>query len=102
MREAKLRGRMHSRARDRAAIGFHYDQPIEFYRSFLDREMVYSCAYWDDGVEALDDAQSAKLDYTLRKLRLRPGERLLDIGCGWGAMVIRAAQLGAQRRSESR
>jgi cyclopropane-fatty-acyl-phospholipid synthase len=58
--------------------------------------MVYSCAYWDDGVDSLDEAQSAKLDYTLRKLRLRPGERLLDIGCGWGALVIRAAQLGAQ------
>ncbi len=94
LREAKLRGRTHSRARDRAAIGFHYDQPIEFYRSFLDRHMVYSCAYFDDGVESLDGAQAAKLDYTLRKLRLRPGERLLDIGCGWGALVIRAAQLG--------
>jgi cyclopropane-fatty-acyl-phospholipid synthase len=54
--------------------------------------MVYSCAYWDDGVATLDDAQSAKLDYTLRKLLVRPGERLLDIGCGWGALVIRAAQ----------
>jgi cyclopropane-fatty-acyl-phospholipid synthase len=95
LREARLRGRLHSRARDRAAIGFHYDQPVEFYRSFLDRTMVYSCAYWDDGVETLDDAQAAKLDYTLRKLRLEPGERLLDIGCGWGALVIRAAQLGA-------
>jgi cyclopropane-fatty-acyl-phospholipid synthase len=96
LREAKLRGRVHSRARDRAAIGFHYDQPIAFYQSFLDRAMVYSCAYWDDGIETLDAAQSAKLDYTLGKLHLRAGERLLDIGCGWGAMVIRAAQLGAQ------
>ncbi|MGB6601914.1 MAG: cyclopropane-fatty-acyl-phospholipid synthase family protein [Candidatus Cybelea sp.] len=96
LREAKLRGRVHSRARDRAAIGFHYDQPAEFYRSFLGNEMVYSCAYWDDGVNSLEDAQSAKVDYTLRKLRLRPGERLLDVGCGWGALVIRAAKLGAQ------
>ncbi|MGA8098190.1 MAG: cyclopropane-fatty-acyl-phospholipid synthase family protein [Candidatus Cybelea sp.] len=96
LREAKLRGRVHSRARDRAAIGFHYDQPAEFYRSFLDRDMVYSCAYWGDGVDSLDDAQSAKVDYALRKLRLRPGERLLDIGCGWGALVIRAAKLGVQ------
>jgi cyclopropane-fatty-acyl-phospholipid synthase len=96
LREARLRGRVHSRARDRAAIRFHYDRPIDFYCNFLDREMVYSCAYWDEGIETLDDAQSAKLDYTLRKLRLRPGERLLDIGCGWGALVIRAGQLGAQ------
>ncbi len=92
MREARLRGRVHSRARDRAAIGFHYDQPIEFYGSFLDRDMVYSCAYWDEGAASVDDAQSAKLDYTLRKLRLHSGERLLDIGCGWGALVVRAAQ----------
>jgi cyclopropane-fatty-acyl-phospholipid synthase len=96
LREAKLRGRLHSRARDRAAIHFHYEQPIEFYQSFLDRAMVYSCAYWDAGTETLDDAQSAKIDYTLRKLRLRTGERLLDIGCGWGTLVTRAAQLGAR------
>jgi cyclopropane-fatty-acyl-phospholipid synthase len=92
LREARLRGRLHSRKRDREAIGFHYDQPIEFYRSFLDRELVYSCAYYDKGIETLDGAQSAKLDYTLRKLRLRAGERLLDIGCGWGALLVRAAQ----------
>jgi cyclopropane-fatty-acyl-phospholipid synthase len=95
IREARLRGRVHSRARDRAAIGFHYDQPVDFYATFLDRELVYSCAYWDEAVDSLDGAQSAKLDYTLRKLRLRAGERLLDIGCGWGALVIRAAQFGA-------
>jgi cyclopropane-fatty-acyl-phospholipid synthase len=92
MREAKLHGRVHSRERDRLAIGFHYDQPIEFYRAFLDREMVYSCAYYDDGVDSIDAAQSAKLDYTLDKLRLKDGERLLDVGCGWGALVVRAAQ----------
>jgi cyclopropane-fatty-acyl-phospholipid synthase len=92
LREAELKGRLHSRERDRAAIGFHYDQPVEFYRSFLDRDLVYSCAYYDDGVETLDAAQSAKLDYVLQKVRLREGERLLDIGCGWGALVVRAAQ----------
>ena len=95
-REVQLRGKIHSRARDRAAIGFHYDQPVAFYASFLDPEMVYSCAYWDDGIDSLEGAQAAKLDYTLRKMRLCPGERLLDIGCGWGALVIRAAQMGAE------
>ena len=93
----KLRGQRHSKQRDADAIGFHYDQPIAFYRNFLDSRMVYSCGYWDEGVQTLDDAQLAKIDYTLRKVRLRPGERLLDIGCGWGALVIRAAQkFGAQ------
>jgi cyclopropane-fatty-acyl-phospholipid synthase len=92
LREAALHGRVHSQERDREAIGFHYDQPVDFYRAFLDRELVYSCAYYDDGVETLDAAQSAKLDYILRKIRLREGERLLDIGCGWGALVVRAAQ----------
>ncbi len=89
---AQLNGRRHSKKRDAEAIGFHYDQPIAFYRSFLDARMVYSCGYWDDGVQTLDGAQVAKIDYTLRKVRLRPGERLLDIGCGWGALVMRAAQ----------
>ncbi|MGH7737342.1 MAG: class I SAM-dependent methyltransferase [Candidatus Tyrphobacter sp.] len=92
LREARLQGFRHSRARDRAAIGFHYDQPLEFYSAFLDPRLVYSCAYYDDGVESLEDAQAAKLDHVLRKLRVKPGQRLLDIGCGWGALVIRAAQ----------
>jgi len=90
--EARLYGRKHSLERDRAAIGFHYDLPIAFYRAFLDREMVYSCAYFDDGVETLDHAQTAKIDHTLRKLRVQAGERILDIGCGWGALVVRAAE----------
>jgi cyclopropane-fatty-acyl-phospholipid synthase len=90
--EARLSGRKHSPGRDAAAIGFHYDQPRAFYQSFLDARMVYSCAYWDDGMTTLDEAQVAKLDHVLRKVRLQPGERLLDIGCGWGALVIRAAQ----------
>lgn len=85
-------GKRHSKKRDADAVGFHYDQPIAFYKSFLDSRMVYSCGYWEDGVSTLDDAQIAKIDYALRKVRLNSGERLLDIGCGWGALVIRAAQ----------
>ena len=96
LREARLRGRTHSLARDRAAIGFHYDQPVEFYRAFLGSEMLYSCAYFDDGVTTLDGAQAAKLDYILRKLRVRPGDRLLDIGCGWGGLVLAAARRGVR------
>lgn len=97
LREARLSGRRHSRERDRAAIGFHYDQPIEFYRTFLDDNLVYSCAYFDDGITALTDAQTAKIDHILRKVRLQRDERLLDIGCGWGALVVRAAkEYGAQ------
>jgi cyclopropane-fatty-acyl-phospholipid synthase len=88
----KLAGKRHTKKRDADAIGFHYDQPISFYKTFLDSRMVYSCGYWDDGVTTLDDAQVAKIDYILKKVRLKPGERLLDIGCGWGALVIRAAQ----------
>ncbi len=91
LREARIGGKRHSLARDRAAIGFHYDQPVAFYRAFLDPQLVYSCAYFDDGIEDLASAQQAKIRHTLRKLRLQPGERLLDIGCGWGAMVIAAA-----------
>jgi cyclopropane-fatty-acyl-phospholipid synthase len=83
---------LHSRARDAAAVGFHYDQPLAFYASFLDPNLVYSCAYFDDDALTLEQAQAAKIDYLLRKLRLRPGDRLLDIGCGWGALVIRAAE----------
>jgi cyclopropane-fatty-acyl-phospholipid synthase len=96
MREARLRGRRHSKARDRAAVGFHYDQPVAFYQTFLDRAMVYSCGYFDDGVTTLDGAQEAKLDLILRKLRLGQDERFLDIGCGWGALVIAAARRGAR------
>jgi cyclopropane-fatty-acyl-phospholipid synthase len=93
---ARLRGKIHSKARDAAAIGFHYDQPVAFYRTFLGRELVYSCAYWDEGVTNLDDAQRAKLDYVLDKVRLRAGQTFLDIGCGWGGLVLRAAQRGAR------
>jgi len=91
----RLAGQRHSKARDAAAVGFHYDQPVEFYRTFLGDDLVYSCAYWDDGVTALDGAQRAKLDYVLDKVRLRSGQSFLDIGCGWGSLVMRAAERGA-------
>jgi cyclopropane-fatty-acyl-phospholipid synthase len=84
-------GRVHSKERDRQAIHYHYDLPAEFYALWLDPRMVYSCAYFSKPEEDLDSAQVRKLDYICRKLRLSPGERLLDIGCGWGALIIHAA-----------
>jgi len=88
----KLQGRQHSRERDRQAVTYHYNVSNDFFRLFLDERMVYSCAYFESAGIDLDRAQEQKLDYTCRKLRLRPGERLLDIGCGWGALLIHAAQ----------
>jgi cyclopropane-fatty-acyl-phospholipid synthase len=91
-RRARLHGRRHSKARDRAAIAFHYDLPDEFYKLFLDERQVYSCAYFLDPSESLDAAQARKLDLICRKLRLEPGQRLLDIGCGWGSLLLHAAE----------
>ena len=82
----------HSKAENRDAIHFHYDVSNEFYALWLDRAMVYSCAYFEDPGLGLDAAQVAKLEHICRKLSLRPGESFLDIGCGWGALVIHAAQ----------
>ena len=82
----------HSRTENRAAISFHYDVSNEFYRLWLDEERVYSCAYFTSPDESLDQAQRNKLDHICRKLRLQRGERLLDIGCGWGALVCWAAR----------
>jgi len=89
---ASLRGQAHSRTRDREAVTYHYDFSNEFFALFLDRAMVYSCAYFASPDEDLDTAQARKLDYLCRKLRLQPGERLLDIGCGWGALLMHAAR----------
>ena len=82
----------HSKAENRDAIHFHYDVSNEFYALWLDRAMVYSCAYFESPAVDLDTAQQAKLDHICRKLALRPGEKFLDIGCGWGALVIHAAR----------
>jgi cyclopropane-fatty-acyl-phospholipid synthase len=86
----------HSRKRDRDAIEYHYDVSNEFYRLFLDDNMVYSCGYFKEDGDTLDQAQLQKIDHILTKLQLQPGDRLLDVGCGWGALVIRAAQRGAR------
>lgn len=88
---ARLSGRRHSIARDRTAVRHHYDVGNAFYALWLDRRLVYSCAYFPMGTEDIDAAQEAKLEHICRKLRLRPGERLLDIGCGWGGLVRYAA-----------
>ena len=84
--------RKHTKALNRGAIAFHYDVSNEFYRLWLDEQMVYSCAYFNDPGESLEQAQRNKLDHICRKLRLKKGERLLDIGCGWGALICWAAQ----------
>jgi cyclopropane-fatty-acyl-phospholipid synthase len=85
-------GRPHEPSRDQAAIRFHYDVGNDFYALWLDERMVYSCAYYRHDSDTLDEAQRAKLDLVCRKLRLRPGHRLLDVGCGWGALIMHAAQ----------
>lgn len=89
----RKRGAKHTKGRDAAVISHHYDVGNEFYRLFLGPTMVYSCGYWAKGVDGnLDDAQAGKCDLTCRKLGLRPGMRLLDVGCGWGSMAIHAAR----------
>ena len=90
-RPTNFSGSVHSRDRDRQAISYHYDLPVDFYALWLDRRMVYSCAYFATPEEDLDSAQEHKLDYICKKLRLRRGERLLDIGCGWGGLIMHAA-----------
>src|SRR5215217_5087456 len=89
--EARLKGRLHSLRRDKEAIQHHYDVSNRFYRLVLGPTMVYSCAYFASEDESLDDAQTRKLDAVCRKLNLQPDERLLDVGCGWGSLVIHAA-----------
>jgi cyclopropane-fatty-acyl-phospholipid synthase len=89
---ATLGGERHSAERDSAAVRFHYDVGNEFYALWLGERMVYSCAYFRSDDASLDDAQLAKLDLVLDKLGVRDGMRLLDIGCGWGGLLIRAAE----------
>ena len=82
----------HTKRADREAIRHHYDVSNEFYALWLDPRMVYSCAYFKEEADTLETAQLQKLDHICRKLRLQPGEKFLDVGCGWGALVIRAAE----------
>ncbi|MBV8633168.1 MAG: class I SAM-dependent methyltransferase [Burkholderiaceae bacterium] len=86
-----VRSFSHGKKDDAEAIRYHYDVSNEFYGLWLDKNMVYSCAYFENGDETLDQAQQKKIDHILTKIRVRPGDTLLDIGCGWGALVIRAA-----------
>ena len=89
---AKLSGQRHSIERDRQAIRYHYDVSNSFYALFLGQWMVYSCAYFETPQDDLDRAQEAKLDLICRKLRLKPGQKLLDLGSGWGGLIMYAAQ----------
>ena len=87
-----VRNITHDRKKDAEAIRYHYDVSNQFYQQFLDPNMVYSCAYFEHGNEDLATAQLRKIDHILTKIRLQPDQLLLDIGCGWGALVLRAAQ----------
>jgi len=85
-------GGVHSQRRDRAAVRHHYDMPTDFHRLVIGPSMVYSCAYFATPTDTLEDAQARKLDVICRKLRLTPGARLLDVGCGWGSLVLHAVR----------
>jgi cyclopropane-fatty-acyl-phospholipid synthase len=87
-----MSGERHSIARDRQAIAYHYDVSNDFYSLWLDPNMVYSCGYFHKREDSLDEAQIQKMDHICRKLRLQAGQRLLDIGCGWGGLVTHAAR----------
>lgn len=91
-RAAQLSGAAHSPDRDKQAIQYHYDVSNDFYALWLDGRRVYSCAYFTRPDEDIDSAQRNKLDHICRKLRLEPGLKLLDIGCGWGGLIVHAAK----------
>ncbi len=84
-------GAENSKRRDRASIAYHYDLPVAFFEPWLGKTMAYSCAYFRTPADSLDTAQEQKFDIICRKLRLKPGEHFLDIGCGWGGLVLHAA-----------
>ncbi len=90
--ELRLRGERHTLARDRRAVRHHYDVGNEFFALFLDSSMTYSCALFSRGASTLEEAQEAKLDLVCTKLGLREGQRVLDVGCGWGSFAVHAAE----------
>jgi cyclopropane-fatty-acyl-phospholipid synthase len=90
--ELRLTGERHTIGRDRRAVSYHYDAGNDFFALFLDPSMTYSCAYFREGAKTLAEAQQAKLGLVCRKLALQEGERVLDVGCGWGSFAIHAAQ----------
>jgi len=90
--QARVRGRLHSKARDRDSIHHHYDLSTEFYSRILDPSMAYSCGYYVEPDDTLEQAQHAKLSLVCTKLGLGPGSTLLDVGCGWGSLAIHAAR----------
>jgi cyclopropane-fatty-acyl-phospholipid synthase len=89
--ELRPRGKRHSRERDERAVRHHYDLPPEFFELFLGPSLTYSCAVFSHGATTLDEAQETKLELVCTKLALQPGQRVLDIGCGWGSFAIHAA-----------
>jgi cyclopropane-fatty-acyl-phospholipid synthase len=90
--EYVARGQRHSAERDKRAVRHHYDLPPEFFALFLDESMTYSCAIFSRGAQTLEEAQATKLDLVCTKLDLKEGERLLDVGCGWGSLAVHAAR----------
>lgn len=90
--ELRPHGKLHSKERDARAVRHHYDVSNELFKLFLDESMTYSCAIFSRGASTLEEAQREKVDMVCRKLALKEGERVLDVGCGWGSFVLHAAR----------